>query len=102
MRANATTADDDDKGVAQFGEPFIGEEDAVTRQLFQDQCFVVVSQTRTASQGNAPLVFFALRRLIQGCAAEVVDLRSCQQLDESVKVCKCHLLDIVLGGQFGN
>lgn len=102
MGADATAADDDDKGVAQLGESFVGEEDAVASQLFQDQCFVVVTKTRTAGQGDASLVFFALRGLVQGCAAEVIDLRDDQLLIGSYYKCQCYLLDIVLGGQFRN
>ena len=43
MGAHATAADDDHEGVAQFGEAFVGEEDAVAGELFEDQRFVVVS-----------------------------------------------------------
>jgi hypothetical protein len=43
VRAHAAATDDDDKGVAQLGEAFVREEDAVARQLLEDQGFVVVS-----------------------------------------------------------
>jgi hypothetical protein len=72
--ANATAANDDDEGVAEFGETFVGEEDAVSCELFENQCFVVVSQACATGKGNASLVFFAVRRLIYDGATEVVDL----------------------------
>jgi hypothetical protein len=34
--ADAAAADDDDKGVAQFGEAFVGQEDAVAGELLED------------------------------------------------------------------
>jgi hypothetical protein len=72
--ANATAANDDDEGVAEFGEAFVGEEDAVSCELFENQCFVVVSEACATGKGNASLVFFAVRRLIYDGATEVVDL----------------------------
>jgi hypothetical protein len=33
---DAVAADDDDEGVAQFGEAFVGQEDAVAGQLLED------------------------------------------------------------------
>ena len=43
MGADATAANDDHEGVAEFGEAFVGEEDSVACQLFEDKCFVVVT-----------------------------------------------------------
>lgn len=43
MRADAAAADDDHEGVAQGVQAFVGEEDAVARELFEDQRFVVVA-----------------------------------------------------------
>jgi hypothetical protein len=34
--ADAAAADDDDEGVAQFGEAFVGQEDAVAGELLED------------------------------------------------------------------
>lgn len=72
--ADAAAADDDYKGVAQLGEAFVGEEDAVTGELLEDQGFVVVAQAGAAGEGDAAFVFFGLRRCALGGAAEVVDL----------------------------
>jgi hypothetical protein len=72
--ANATAANDDDEGVAEFGEAFVGKEDAVSCELFENQCFVVVSEACAAGKGNASFVFFAVRRVVYHGATEVVDL----------------------------
>jgi hypothetical protein len=77
VRANATAANNDHEGVAEFGESFIGEKDTVSCQLFQNECFVVVAQTSAAGEGNASLVFFVQGRFIDSSATEVVDLGRC-------------------------
>jgi hypothetical protein len=74
VRANATTANDDHEGVAEFGESFISQEDSISCQLFEDECFVVVAQTSAAGKGNASLVFFVESGFIYNGATKVVDL----------------------------
>jgi hypothetical protein len=77
VRANATAANNDHESVAEFGESFVSEKDAVSCQLFQNECFVVVAQTSAAGEGNASLVFFVQGRFIDSSATEVVDLGRC-------------------------
>ena len=74
MGANATAANNDHEGVAELGESFIGEEDAVSCQLFQNECFIIVAQTGAAGEGNASFVFFVEGRFVYSSATEVVDL----------------------------
>ena len=77
MGANATAADNDHEGVAKFSESFVGEEDSVSCQLFQNECFVVVAQTGAAGEGNASFVFFVQGGFVDSSATEVVDLGVC-------------------------
>lgn len=60
MGAYATAADYDNEGIAELRESFIGKEDAVARQLLQDQVFVVVAQSCSLRECFAPVVFFLL------------------------------------------
>ncbi len=43
VRADATASDDYDEGFAKLGESVVGQEDAVARELFEDEVFVVVA-----------------------------------------------------------
>lgn len=74
MGANATASNNNHKGVAEFGKAFVGEEDSVSCQLFEDKCFVVVTQTGAAGERNASFVFLVQGGFIYGSATEVVDL----------------------------
>ena len=74
MGANATAANNDHKGVAELGKSFIGQEDAVSGQLFKDECFVIVAQTGAAGQSDASFVFVVQGGFVHSSATEVVDL----------------------------
>jgi hypothetical protein len=57
VRADAAAADDDDKGRAQRAQAVVAEEDAVARQLLEDQLVVEVAVLRAVGQRLVVLVF---------------------------------------------
>jgi hypothetical protein len=58
MRAYAANTDDYYECFSEFGETFVGQEDAVARQLFEDQIVIVVASFRTRCERSAAFVFF--------------------------------------------
>ena len=77
MGANATAANNNHEGVAEFGESLVGEENSVSCQLFQNECFIVVAQTGAPGEGNASFIFFVQGRFVHSSATEIVDLGRC-------------------------
>ena len=58
VRADAAAADDDDEGGAQPAEPFGGEEDAVARELLEDQLVVEGAGEGALREEGVAGVFF--------------------------------------------
>ncbi len=58
VRADAAAADNDDKGAAQGGEPCIAQEDAVARELLEDELVVEVAVLCAVRERLVVLVFF--------------------------------------------
>lgn len=56
--ADAAAADDDDKGGAQGREPRVAQEDAVARELLEDELVVKVAVLRAVGERLVVLVFF--------------------------------------------
>jgi hypothetical protein len=57
VRADAAAADDDDKGGAQQAQAVVAEEDAVARELLEDQLVVEVAVLCAVGERLVVLVF---------------------------------------------
>lgn len=57
VRAHAAAADYDDEGVAEFGEAFVAQEDAVPGELFEDELVVEVAGLGALGEEEVVLIF---------------------------------------------
>ena len=73
MGADAAEADNDDEGRAELGQTGVGEKDAVTSELFEDQLIVVFASSGSGGDLGAPGVLFACQRG-WGCGAVFCEL----------------------------
>ena len=62
MRSYAAAADDYNEGVSELVQALGGEEDAVARQLLEDQLVIVVAGLRASCKGLVTLIFLVGRR----------------------------------------
>ncbi len=78
MRANATTSNHDYKCLAKFLEPIICQEDTIACQLFEDQSFIVISQSRSSGQCRTSFIVSVPLVVLWLGTSDIIDLASRQ------------------------